>query len=288
MHDVAEAVRGLRGGAGDLSAGELRSHLCPAGPDAGGLAGGARPGAGDGGRPPVALPADDRARDAVRRARGARPAARPADGRARRPTCTRATQEICARGRARRPTRSRTTPGPGAESRHNLVYWRYGDYAGIGPGAHGRLTVGGGRWATEALRAPEAWLDGGRDAGRRRRRAARRSRRPEQAIEMLLMGLRLARRHRPRALRRAGRRGRCRPSADRRARPALGLRRAGAAAALRATAAGRPVLDAMLRSWLAESVDLAREQLAEAVELLERRSSGSGARPPAGRAGARC
>ena len=47
---------------------------------------------------------------------------------------------------------------PGAESRHNLVYWRYGDYAGIGPGAHGRLTVGGVRWATEAVRAPEAWL----------------------------------------------------------------------------------------------------------------------------------
>ena len=37
---------------------------------------------------------------------------------------------------------------PGEESRHNLAYWRYGDYAGIGPGAHGRLTLGGTRWAT--------------------------------------------------------------------------------------------------------------------------------------------
>ncbi|MDE0716597.1 MAG: coproporphyrinogen-III oxidase family protein, partial [Rhodospirillaceae bacterium] len=48
---------------------------------------------------------------------------------------------------------------PGAESRHNLAYWRYGDYAGIGPGAHGRLTVGGVRHATRHHRAPEVWLE---------------------------------------------------------------------------------------------------------------------------------
>jgi oxygen-independent coproporphyrinogen-3 oxidase len=47
---------------------------------------------------------------------------------------------------------------PGAESRHNLTYWRYGDYAGIGPGAHGRLTVGPGKIATATERNPEAWL----------------------------------------------------------------------------------------------------------------------------------
>jgi coproporphyrinogen III oxidase-like Fe-S oxidoreductase len=47
---------------------------------------------------------------------------------------------------------------PGSESRHNLIYWRAGDYAGIGPGAHGRLTLGGRRQATETLRAPGAWL----------------------------------------------------------------------------------------------------------------------------------
>ena len=46
----------------------------------------------------------------------------------------------------------------GAESRHNLVYWRYGDYAGIGPGAHGRLTLNGTRHATEAPKAPNDWL----------------------------------------------------------------------------------------------------------------------------------
>lgn len=48
---------------------------------------------------------------------------------------------------------------PGAESRHNLVYWRYGDWAGIGPGAHGRLTLDGNRWATEEVREPGRWID---------------------------------------------------------------------------------------------------------------------------------
>ncbi|MSP94475.1 MAG: coproporphyrinogen III oxidase [Alphaproteobacteria bacterium] len=46
----------------------------------------------------------------------------------------------------------------GAESRHNLLYWRYGDYAGVGPGAHGRLTIGGERFASVAQRLPETWL----------------------------------------------------------------------------------------------------------------------------------
>ncbi len=48
---------------------------------------------------------------------------------------------------------------PGQESRHNLIYWRLGDYVGIGPGAHGRLTLDGRRWATEAPKQPGAWLD---------------------------------------------------------------------------------------------------------------------------------
>lgn len=48
---------------------------------------------------------------------------------------------------------------PRQESRHNLIYWRSGDYLGIGPGAHGRLTDGrGARFATEAPKAPGAWL----------------------------------------------------------------------------------------------------------------------------------
>ena len=45
-----------------------------------------------------------------------------------------------------------------AESAHNLIYWRGGDYIGIGPGAHGRLTIGGTRWATEAPKSPALWL----------------------------------------------------------------------------------------------------------------------------------
>ena len=48
---------------------------------------------------------------------------------------------------------------PGAESRHNLVYWRYGDYAGVGPGAHGRLDLSGTRTATAAIKLPERWHD---------------------------------------------------------------------------------------------------------------------------------
>ncbi|MGI9395406.1 MAG: radical SAM family heme chaperone HemW [Boseongicola sp.] len=46
----------------------------------------------------------------------------------------------------------------GAESRHNLIYWRSGDWIGIGPGAHGRLTDGESRYATDAPRSPARWL----------------------------------------------------------------------------------------------------------------------------------
>jgi oxygen-independent coproporphyrinogen-3 oxidase len=80
---------------------------------------------------------------------------------------------------------------PGAESRHNLVYWRYGDYAGIGPGAHGRLTGPEGRRATETLRDPARWMAavGTRGSGL----AAETPLAPgEQATEYLLMSLRLA------------------------------------------------------------------------------------------------
>ncbi len=48
---------------------------------------------------------------------------------------------------------------PGSESRHNLIYWRYGDYAGVGPGAHGRLMLGGKRMATSTIRLPERWRE---------------------------------------------------------------------------------------------------------------------------------
>jgi len=79
----------------------------------------------------------------------------------------------------------------GAESRHNLIYWRYGDYAGIGPGAHGRLTLNGQRHATDTPKAPGLWLEKVEQvgSGENPREALPME---EQAIEFLLFGLRLA------------------------------------------------------------------------------------------------
>ncbi|MCX5494871.1 radical SAM family heme chaperone HemW [Kaistia dalseonensis] len=67
------------------------------------------------------------------------------------------TQEICER-HGRPAYEISNHAAPGAECRHNLVYWRYGEYAGIGPGAHGRLVVDGRRHATATAREPEKWL----------------------------------------------------------------------------------------------------------------------------------
>lgn len=53
----------------------------------------------------------------------------------------------------------------GHESRHNLTYWHYGDYIGIGPGAHGRLTMGGQKFATREHHAPQIWLEHVRRSG---------------------------------------------------------------------------------------------------------------------------
>ena len=79
---------------------------------------------------------------------------------------------------------------PGDESRHNLVYWRYGDYAGIGPGAHGRLTLQGEKKATRAHRAPELWMERVRQYGHGAHEMELIT--PDQrGREMLMMGLRL-------------------------------------------------------------------------------------------------
>ena len=80
---------------------------------------------------------------------------------------------------------------PGGECRHNLVYWRYGEYAGVGPGAHGRLLLPGGRHATAAIRDPETWLARVESWGDGLEIDEVLTD-EEEADEMLLMGLRLA------------------------------------------------------------------------------------------------
>jgi oxygen-independent coproporphyrinogen-3 oxidase len=80
---------------------------------------------------------------------------------------------------------------PGRESRHNLAYWRYQDYAGIGPGAHGRLTLNGALYATSRHRAPEPWaaLVEAKGTGAKVDEAIGAQ---DRAREALLMGLRLS------------------------------------------------------------------------------------------------
>jgi putative oxygen-independent coproporphyrinogen III oxidase len=100
------------------------------------------------------------------------------------------TQEICAA--AGLPAYEISNHArPGAECRHNLVYWRGHEYAGVGPGAHGRLNIGGVRYATETEKRPESWLMRVEASGH-----GLTVNEPlmtgEQADEYLLMGLRLA------------------------------------------------------------------------------------------------
>jgi putative oxygen-independent coproporphyrinogen III oxidase len=80
---------------------------------------------------------------------------------------------------------------PGAECRHNLVYWRSHEYAGIGPGAHGRLDVAGKRHAVATEKRPETWLQLVEDQGHGVTTDETLSS-SERADEFLLMGLRLA------------------------------------------------------------------------------------------------
>ena len=80
---------------------------------------------------------------------------------------------------------------PGAACRHNLAYWTYGDYLGVGPGAHGRVRLSDRRVATRAHRLPETWLQAAScgENGERHREDV-----PADiaAAEAVMMGLRLA------------------------------------------------------------------------------------------------
>ena len=132
---------------------------------------------------------------------------------------------------------------PGAESRHNLVYWRYGEYAGIGPGAHGRLVTNEGRIATATEKHPETWLerverDGNGVIDTEVLGAS------EQGDEFLLMGLRLVEGVDPATYAALSGRG-----LDARRIAALvsdGLVRETAGGRLAVTAEGLPVLDAVV------------------------------------------
>ncbi len=100
------------------------------------------------------------------------------------------TQEVC--GAAGLPAYEISNHArPGAECRHNLVYWRYREYAGIGPGAHGRLDIDGRRRATATEKRPEAWLERVERDGHGIVVDEPLSN-SEAADEFLLMGLRLA------------------------------------------------------------------------------------------------
>ncbi|MDA7963762.1 radical SAM family heme chaperone HemW [Ruegeria sp.] len=78
----------------------------------------------------------------------------------------------------------------GAESQHNLIYWRYGDYVGIGPGAHGRITLDERKYATETYLSPQRWLNSaGQESGEKTRALLAAE---DQASEYLMMGLRIS------------------------------------------------------------------------------------------------
>jgi len=129
---------------------------------------------------------------------------------------------------------------PGEESRHNLTYWRYGEYAGVGPGAHGRVLTDAGRLATATERQPERWAERveaeGHGIAERTMLGA-----SEQMDEALIMGLRLSE---GLDLDRLQRIGGMRPRPAEIARlVALGLIEADGHRRLRATPRGRIVLN---------------------------------------------
>jgi len=132
---------------------------------------------------------------------------------------------------------------PGAESRHNLIYWRAHEYAGIGPGAHGRLDIDGERRATATEKRPEAWLTAVESKGHGLITDDMLTR-EERADEFLLMGLRLAEGIDPQRYEKLS--GRTLDPARVTALQENGLMEITAAGRLRVSLPGFPVLDAVV------------------------------------------
>jgi oxygen-independent coproporphyrinogen-3 oxidase len=132
---------------------------------------------------------------------------------------------------------------PGAESRHNLVYWRYGEYAGVGPGAHGRLVTETGRRAQATEKHPEMWLtqveSDGHGLVENELLTAE-----EQGDEFLLMGLRLTEGIDPERFRRLS--GRALDQKQIKSLAADGFIIADASGRVRVTPAGAPLLDTVV------------------------------------------
>jgi len=134
----------------------------------------------------------------------------------------------------------------GAESRHNLIYWRYGDYVGIGPGAHARLTMNQHRTALHTHTSPQKWLDLVSQNGHGMH-APEPLTLEDQAIEYLMMSMRLTegsdlRRYEALA-------GQGISSSRLNQLKELGMIET-TASTLRATAKGRPVLNSILSELL--------------------------------------
>jgi len=134
-----------------------------------------------------------------------------------------------------------------AQSRHNLIYWRGGDYIGIGPGAHGRLTLAGQKFATETELSPLGWL---LNVEKKRSGESLREAIPvsEQALEYLMMSLRLSEGTDLGRYRALG--GKFAPEAVQDL-VKLGLIEIDETR-LRATSQGRPVLNGLLRNLITE------------------------------------
>jgi oxygen-independent coproporphyrinogen-3 oxidase len=139
----------------------------------------------------------------------------------------------------------------GAACRHNLTYWRGGDYVGVGPGAHGRLTVAGTPRATRQIKAPALWLKKVETAG-----AGTQEETPiapdERERELILMGLRVTEGvDRARFIRLAGRPFEAVANPGSVERLTAGGFLEVDPGAVRATAPGRMALNAVLRELLA-------------------------------------